>query len=334
MKEDLAGSLSSKRNSRSWMRFGAAWHRILAEGAAGIPGFAEFLEGELRGFGPRFVHACLVLARAKTLSADDRLALMQDIMHQKRGLLLGRLCGEDPWYDAALKALGKLNSRGCKKSDYMRLGGYMRIPSTARVLAFAPYLSSRILQAIWELPDWLCLPNLLPILEDPGVVAAVRKTLGARIWDLSHDDRRALIDSLRHVTSAPELLAAASRCNLRLLSKEPFPQPPIPGDHFLVPLRSAAEMRGEAREMRNCLHKMIEEVPAGQVYFTSWKDAERATVLVIYGESALTHLEVKGKANAPVAPETIAAIRALVEEQFANAAGCENARMPRPCGPL
>ena len=266
--------------------------------------------------GPQFVHACLVLGRAKTLKADERLALMRDIMHEKRGQLLGRLSGEDPWSDAALKVLGKLNSIRCKRSDYMRLGGYMRVPSTARVLSFAPYLSPCILQALWELPDWVCLPNLLPIIEQEDAVTAIRQTFGGRLWDLSSGDRHSLIESLRHVTSAPELLTKLSRCKVRLLSKEPFPQPPIPGNQCLVPLRSAAEMRREAREMRNCLHKMIEEVFAGQVYFFSWNGAERATVLVIHSGGEFAYLEVKGKSNAAVLPETISQIRALVEGQF------------------
>jgi len=154
---------------------------------------------------------------------------MRDIMHEKRGQLLGRLSGEDPWSDAALKVLGKLNSIRCKRSDYMRLGGYMRMPSTARVLSFAPYLSPRILQALWELPDWVCLPNLLPIIEQEEAVAAIKKTFAGRLWDLSSGDCGSLIESLRHVRSVPKLLTILSRCKVRQLSKEPFPQPPNSG---------------------------------------------------------------------------------------------------------
>jgi len=85
-------------------------------------------------------------------------------------------------------------------------------------------------------------------------------------------------------------------------------------------------MRREAREMHNCLHKMIEEVFAGHVYFFSWTGAERATVLAIYKGSELAHLEVKGKANAAVLPETISEIRALVEKQFSKCFGIERMR--------
>ena len=128
----------------------------------------------------------------------------------------------------------------------------------------------------------------------------------------------------------PELLTKLSRCKVQLLSKEPFPQPPIPGNQRLVPLCSAAEMRRETREMRNCLHKMIEEVFAGQVYFFSWKGAQWATVLVIYKGSELAHLEVKGKANAAVLAETISEIRVLVRNSFRSATWRENIRMPVP----
>ena len=173
---------------------------------------------------------------------------MRDIMHEKQGELLGRLSGEDPWSDAALKALGKLNSIRCKRSDYMRLGGYMRLPTTARVLSFAPYLSPRILQALWELPDWICLPNLLPIIEQADTVTASRQSFGARLWGLLSGDCRGVIESLRHVRLVPELLTTLSRCQVRLLSKEPFPQAADSEDWCLVRLRSAAEMRREARE--------------------------------------------------------------------------------------
>ena len=47
--------------------------------------------------------------------------------------------------------------------------------------------------------------------------------------------------------------------------------------------------------MRNCLHKMIEEVFAGQVYFFSWNGAERATVLVIYSGSELANWKLEAR---------------------------------------
>ncbi len=123
----------------------------------------------------------------------------------------------------------------------------MRLPTTARELSFAPYLSPRILQALWELPDWICLPNLLSIIEQADTVTASRQ-FGARLWGLLSGDCPGVIESLRHVRSVPELLTTLLRCQVRLLSKEPFPKAADSEDWCLVRLRSAAEMRREARE--------------------------------------------------------------------------------------
>ena len=193
--------------------------------------------------------------------------------------------------------------------------------STTGFFFFPPWLSPRILQALWELPDWVCLPNLLPIFEQPDAVTAIRKTFGGLLWGLSFGDRRGVIESLRYVRSVPELLTTLSRCKVRLLSKEPFPPPPIPGDRSLVPLRSAAEMRREAREMRNCLYKMIEEVFGGCVFLFVGA-ARNAPVLVIGDGTRLAHLEIKGRSNAAVPEATVSEIRALVEDEFSNPAQC------------
>jgi hypothetical protein len=300
--------------------FGRRWRNVIAEGARQIPGFEQFLATELCHFGPQYVCACLVLAEAGKLQFEARVALMDSIMHEKRGELVGRLCDGIAWPKAGLKVLAKLNTTGCRRSDFLRLAGYLRQPNTAKVLAHAAHLSPRILRAIWRLPDWICLPNLLPTFEEPEAVPVIRRSFGPRLWDLSRELRRGVVHSLGSVTSARELQLRLCSWHARLLSREPFPQPPISGDDRLRPLSSAAEIRREAREMRNCLHKLIEEVFEGVVYFYSWKGPQRATVLVIHGFGELAHLEVKGTRNAEVDEATTSEIRSLVEEQFSRRA--------------
>jgi len=241
---------------------------------------------------------------------------MNAMMHEKRGELIGRLCDGFTWRDAGLKALAKLSTTECRRADYVKLGGYLRQPTTAKVLAHAEYLSPAILRAIWELPDWICLSNLLPILEEPDAVAAIKATFKTHLWDLSPALKRGVIKSLSLVKSFHELEPRLQAWRERLLSREPFPDPPIPGNDRLKPLTSAAEMRREAREMRSCLHKLIAEVFEGAVYFYSWNGPERATVLVIYSLGKLAHLEVKGMRNADVSPATILEIRSLIDAQF------------------
>jgi hypothetical protein len=241
---------------------------------------------------------------------------MNAMMHEKRGELLGRLCDGFTWPDSGLKALAKLNTTECRRADYVRLSGYLRQPKTAKVLAHAQHLSPAILRAIWVLPDWICLPNLLPILEEPEAVAAVKATFKAHLWDLSGELQRGVIKSLSRVKSLHELKARLQVWRERLLSREPFPEPPIPGNDRLKPLTSSAEMQREAREMRSCLHKLIAEVFDGAVYFYSWERSERATVLVVHSLGKLTHLEVKGPRNTEVSPDTLSDIRSLIEGQF------------------
>jgi len=289
---------------------------VLAEGIRVVPGFERFLRTELRHSGPHFTCACLTLADARTLTSEARISLMNAVMHQKRGELLGRLSDGFTWPDSGLQVLAKLNTGECRRADYVRLGGYLRQPKTAKVLAHAQHLSPAILRAIWELPDWICLPNLLPILEEPEAVAAINATFKTRLWDLSRDLQRGVVKSLSRVKSVDEFEARLQEWRERLLSREPFPQPPILGNDLLRPLTSAGEMQREAREMRSCLHKLIAEVFDGAVYFYSWKGSERATVLVIHSPGKLTHLEVKGRRNADVSPDTMSDIRSLIEGQF------------------
>ncbi|MDO8431849.1 MAG: hypothetical protein Q7S58_05495 [Candidatus Binatus sp.] len=296
--------------------FGTRWRTVLAEGVRTIPSFEQFLLTELRNSGPHYVCAGLTLADARKLSSEARIFLMNAMMHEKRGELLGRLCDGSAWPDSGLKVLAKLNTTECRRADYVRLGGYLRQPKTAKVLAHAQHLSPAILRAIWALPDWICLPNLLPILEKPEAVVAIKATFKAHLWDLSCELQRGVVKSLSRVKSLRELKSRLQAWRERLLSREQFPEPPIPGNDRLNPITSSAEMQHEAREMRSCLHKLIAEVLEGAVYFYSWNGSERATVLVVHSPGKLAHLEVKGRRNADVSPDTISEIRSLIEEQF------------------
>jgi hypothetical protein len=271
---------SAKRISES--AFGTGWKTVLAEGVRAIQNFDQFLLTELGSSGPQYVRACLTLAEAHKLSSKARISLMDAMMHEKRGELLGRLCDGFIWHDAGLKALAKMNTAECRRADYLRLDGYLRQPTTAKVLAHAHQLSPAILRAIWVLPDWICSPNLLPILEEPEAVVAIKPTFKAHLWDLSRELQRRVIKSLSRVKSLHELEARLKVWRERLLTREPFPQSPVPGNDRLKPLTSAAEMQREAREMRSCLLKLIAEVFEGAVYFYSWNGSERATVLVIH----------------------------------------------------
>jgi len=89
----------------------------------------------------------------------------------------------------------------------VRLGGYLRQPKTAKVLAHSQHLSPAILRAIWELPDWICLPNLLPMLEKPEAVRAIKVTFAGHLWDLSSELQRGVVKSLSGVKALHELKA-------------------------------------------------------------------------------------------------------------------------------
>lgn len=131
--------------------FGSRWRTVLAEGIRVVLGFKRFLNAEHRHSGPHYVCACLALADARKLGSDGKISLMNAMMHEKRGELLGRLCDGFTWPDSGLKALAKLNTTECRRADYVRLGGYLRQPKTAKVLAHAHHLSPAILRAIGEL---------------------------------------------------------------------------------------------------------------------------------------------------------------------------------------
>jgi hypothetical protein len=294
------------------------WERLIIEGTKEIEGFADFIETELGCFGPNFICAALSIARARELSKPHKLELLRAIMHEKRADLLSRLIADgNKCRPLTIAAIRKLNTVNCSRTDYLRLIGYLRQPSTEIVIRHARFLSPAIIRSIWRMPDWICLPNLLPLLDDPEVQKAFNRVFGERLWDMSSELQVSIRKSLKTAVNKNDLVDKLSYWAGEVLQREKFPALPIPGNELLWPLSSARLMRSEAREMRNCLHKLIPEVMAGSVYFYSWRGRERATVLVIStGVDSKYFAEIKGQSNAPTSQETENKIRSILDQQF------------------
>lgn len=94
-------------------------------------------------------------------------------------------------------------------------------------------------------------------------------------------------------------------------SKRPheFPPPPLPGTDDIIPLTSAAELRGEGSAQHNCVGSYGRRVRSGSTYIYKVLRPERATLAISRGGGGSWKIaELKAAKNRAVAPATKAAV--------------------------
>lgn len=99
-----------------------------------------------------------------------------------------------------------------------------------------------------------------------------------------------------------------------------FPKPPIEGDHCLVPIRTWPEMLRETNttgvEFDAYWLQAVEERVA---YLFSWIREPRCTVLVVWGEDGVKHVECRKSGDLPLSATESREIAAHVEALFISA---------------
>lgn len=99
-------------------------------------------------------------------------------------------------------------------------------------------------------------------------------------------------------------------------SRLPFPEPPIPGNEYIVPIVSEPELIIEGLDQRNCVASYVDRVRDGHAYFYRVLNPERATLLIVRGRKGTwMPSEVKRKANGAVGPRTITAVQVWIAEE-------------------
>jgi hypothetical protein len=112
-----------------------------------------------------------------------------------------------------------------------------------------------------------------------------------------------LFDTVAQVQQAHEHVIA-QLSDYRHRARKPLPRPPIPGNVFIHPLATAADLVLEGRAQHNCVASYTAMVRRGEVAVYRVLQPERATLsLRRYGRSWAID-ELKGPCNAPVTPQT------------------------------
>lgn len=95
-----------------------------------------------------------------------------------------------------------------------------------------------------------------------------------------------------------------------------FPPPPIPGTDAIEPITDAADLRREGREMHHCVGSYAAWVAAGRGFVYRVRHPERATFSLERTPGGGWRIaELRTSANAPVRPETLAAVRTWFERK-------------------
>lgn len=100
----------------------------------------------------------------------------------------------------------------------------------------------------------------------------------------------------------------------------PFPPCPIQGSPQLRPITSWTQMDAERKMMKVEYGTFWDEsVHAGVAYFFRWLGEPRATVLAIYGDKCLSHIEVRKAGDLELCVAELEPIKREVITEFARA---------------
>jgi len=285
-----------------------------------VPGFADFLEQEVRTGGVGFVVACWELAHALDRPAYDRHQLAEDMMNWKRADLLARLT-DTKFAPAVARLLQRANSNFICPAFVEELRQAILVGGKAGVLGQVRPIDENAVVFARLLPDWLCVPWVID-----------RLARSVEDWDEFNDRFPSeLLDPpdrwrpgiLRAIKAIPShdcvgVWRALERCASRLAARLSFPLPPIPGDTRLRPICKPADLIREGKEMRHCAADFMRYVTKGIFYCYQWHGEERATVSLSKDEVdgrwyIFKHL---GCGNEPLSAQTVMAIREVVDVQL------------------
>lgn len=299
-----------------WLGLDLAWQE---------PRFADFLDAEFFNGTEQYVYACFELAKAANLNRARRRHFVETLLHCKRTEFMAEITGH-PCSRTTLRVINKLGGEPLSAELYRTVIACMNDTRAAKALCHAECIDPDTIQVLSHLPSEFLVPGVVRILlEDPALATCwledgytgmlgVTRHLQELLSSAPDAWRSRIMTALRGVSDVEELGNWAARWQDRLTEFLRFPPPPFPTQGRLAPIATAAEMRSEARRMRNCLRRKIASVIDNRAYFFHWDGEEQATVL-IENESGRgwRFTEALGRDNTRLSPQTVAYICALVE---------------------
>lgn len=179
----------------------------------------------------------------------------------------------------------------------------------ASVIQQLDHLDLKRLRIAKLLPDDICVPGLVGIIENVGTARDV-----CRIVQLLTDggvNRQALVEALKQVASAEKLSELWCRWSLKMA----FPPHPIAATDQYVTVANGAELQELARRYRNCAKLYLAQSLEGQSAFAEFRGAEGSAVIHLSRDGDQWALEgVYAEHNGRVASEVRSAAVEFLEK--------------------
>ena len=263
--------LASSMGPYRWVALDLMWQ---------VPGFPQFVEGEIFNDRQQYIYACLSLASIADKSRALRRHCAEAIMTRKRSKVLTSLIGT-VCTQSTVNTIYKLDDEILPGSVYRNIAKAMIIPKAAKVLRHLEIISPEVPETLLDIPECYRLPNLFALSEEePCSPRSMLKDIVEISNALHYEDRRRCTSALREVKDFFDLEAWCIRWQSVAQDRRPFPKPPIPGDDQLRPITDNRALRREGRRMRNCVAEYTEEILSESVYFYHWSGANPATVKI------------------------------------------------------
>lgn len=300
-----------------WLALDLIWHE---------PDFAQFLDEELFNDRQQYLFACFGLGDAVNLPRARRREFARTLMGGKRTDVLSELL-KSGCTKSNIRSIYKLGEEPCEPAIYEKLIRLSARSIVSKALSHAEYISPRAIEFLWNLPEEYLLPKLVRMILDQGLAIDEidtdhEATVIADLHNIRQMHTKLHTNQMTRVTSSIEAVRTFSglakwtrKWKVILIQLIGFPPPPIPGNHHLVPVSSASQMRREGRDMRNCVQELIPSVVAGIAYFYHWGGCEAATVVLLNNPSHGWFFgEARGHDNKPLSDQTNRFLRATVTE--------------------
>jgi hypothetical protein len=298
-----------------------------------VPEFVHFLDEEIFNGTQQYVFACLALSKANRLSRSKRRELAKAIMTSKRSQLLSQL-STVPCTKKTIRLLYKLGNRPCSPNTYQTLIEFACHDPCSKSLQHISHIEPHALGLIGEFPKGFLTENLtriifeapddcqmLSVIDDYEVGSGFRTTVDI-FPEMSSRWKERISRSLRTVRNFDALPGWGERWAQRLTEIIQFPSPPFTAIHHLIPLATPRAVRQEAKEMRNCVSRLIGSILTGHAYFYSWDGHEPATVLIEHtNDSGWQLSQAYGYNNDELSVETHDRIKHVVALALANRVG-------------
>jgi hypothetical protein len=295
----------------------AQFQWLILEGTIHTRGFREFVEQEMNSENYTYLHTCFLFADAECLKFNARLKLFESILSMKRGELLTVLI-EQPCSNAFIKILSWLRESAPSKEAILKLKALADSPAKSKVLPILKQdLTLSFLDVVKEIPAWLCTSKIMKILHESQT--SWRRSdiiFPPSILEAESKYHKSIRDSMHSCKSLGELEQKIITWADKLFFEQPFPKPPIPGNHLLVPIRSSKELQAEGKEMNHCVAGYASEVATGHSYFFRWLGSERATVQLSLIDGLWSVYEHLGHSNKQLSSKTIREIHQTCASQM------------------